>query len=632
MLFRRLPVIVALSVALLTPAMANAHPDHPDPASSVELFPGEGVGITADLQHSGSDGHLPPVQENVTLVGRAEVTNPSGDGNDGRVADVFAHGDHAYLTAFREPTCEQAGVHVMDISDPTAPFELTGAFIPTTVGSYAGEGIQVIPMDNEFFTGDLLLHQNETCPAGPPPPSIMEKGGINLWDVSDPTDPEPVKLHAGDLDGGFDGGPNQTHSMRAWTNVFDKRTYVALVDDEELTDIDILDITDPFHPVLVNDDLNLDEPPFDVDQPSPANLTASFSHDMMIEKIGQRYVMNMNYWDGGYVLLDVTDPREDHVTLIAESDYPALDEERLARGHEIAPEGNAHQSELSPNHKFLLATDEDFNPYRVVATITSGPYAGTEYTATSASDTPPIEPGTPVAGTPTFVGLGCDPLPAGTGIALVERGACTFQVKLDNIEAAGYTAGIVFNSLQPACMAGVTMLAAGDIPFVFANRLAGLQLLGVAGVTAANACTTASPPSGSAVASTTIEAVFDGWGFVRLFGTEIPNQRGEPGSITSIDTYAVPESQDEDFAIGFGDLSVHEVAMAAETGLAYISYYAAGLRVVTYGRNGIEEVGAFIDEGGNNFWGVEVWHDEHGTEYVLASDRDFGLYIFQYTP
>ncbi|MGH9283222.1 MAG: hypothetical protein ACRD0S_09855, partial [Acidimicrobiales bacterium] len=306
---RRLSYVVALSLVLLLPTVAQAHPDHPDPAGgSLEMFPGEGVGVAADLQHSGSDGHLPPVQENVTLVGRAEVTNPSGDGNDGRVADVYAHGDHAYLTAFREPTCEQAGVHVMDISDPAAPFEVTDAFMPTTVGSYAGEGIQVIPMDNELFTGDLLIHQNETCPApaGPPPPNVMEKGGINLWDVSDPTDPEPVTLHAGDLEGGFDAGPNQTHSMRAWTNVFDKRTYVVLVDDEELTDIDILEITDPFHPVLVNDDLNLDEPPFDVDQPTPTNLTASFSHDMMIQKVGRRYVMNMNYWDGGYVLLDVT--------------------------------------------------------------------------------------------------------------------------------------------------------------------------------------------------------------------------------------------------------------------------------------------------------------------------------------
>jgi hypothetical protein len=62
--------------------------------------------------------------------------------------------------------------------------------------------------------------------------------------------------------------------------------------------------------------------------------------------------------------------------------------------------------------------------------------------------------------------------------------------------------------------------------------------------------------------------------------------------------------------------------------LVYVSYYAGGFRILQYGRNGLHEVGAFIDEGGNNFWGVEV-HNIGKEQYVLASDRDFGLYIFQ---
>jgi len=62
--------------------------------------------------------------------------------------------------------------------------------------------------------------------------------------------------------------------------------------------------------------------------------------------------------------------------------------------------------------------------------------------------------------------------------------------------------------------------------------------------------------------------------------------------------------------------------------LAYVSYYAGGFRILQYDNNGLAEVGAFIDEGGNNFWGVEV-HNIGKHQYVLASDRDFGLYIFQ---
>ncbi|WP_157620715.1 PA domain-containing protein [Saccharothrix sp. NRRL B-16348] len=313
--------------------------------------------------------------------------------------------------------------------------------------------------------------------------------------------------------------------------------------------------------------------------------------------------------------------------LVAESDYAALDEERLARGQRIAPEGNAHQSELSPNRKFMIGTDEDFSPYRVTARIDSGPYAGQEYNATSAAYTKPIDDTTTISGGSTYVGQACAALPPGTGTALVERGVCTFQAKLDNIMAAGYTAGIVFQNVRSDCLGGSTMAAEGPIPYVFVDRYAGLRLLGVPGVTEANACTTPTPAAGGE--STTIQSVFDGWDYVRLFGTDIP--RSGTGSIRQFDTYTVPEAQDPAYARGFGDLSVHEVAMDPENNkLAYLSYYAAGLRVVEYGRDGIREVGAFIDEGGNNFWGVEVWRDETGEQYVLAGDRDFGLYVFHY--
>ena len=579
---------------------------------------------------------IEPVQRNVRVVGKAKAFNPAGTGNQGRIADVSAHGDFAYLTAFREPTCEKAGAHVFDISNPEEPFEVEEAFMETTPHNYAGEGSHTLEMDNAHFQGVLFMHQNETCPGAPPPTQPNTRGGINIWDITDGDSPELLVKHAGDNVGGLDSQPNQTHSQFAWTNQKTNRTYVVLVDDEELTDVDILEITNPRSPVLVNDTLNLDEPPFDVDQPSPRNLTSSFSHDMVVKKIGERYVMSMSYWDGGYVQLDVTDPTPGNVKLIAESDYAALDEERLARGQRIAPEGNAHQSELSPNNKYLVATDEDFNPYRIQATITSGAYQGTDYTAIPAPAAAPIEPGDRIEDTPTYVGNACTPVPAGDGgVALVERGgvapdgsACTFQLKLNNVKAAGYTAGIVFNNVRPDCLAFVNMLAAGDIPFIHVNRVTGLQLLGVAGVTDQNACTTPTPAPGSPSASTVIASVFEGWGYLRLFRTDIPKTPGAAGSISQIDTFALPESQDEAFAQDNGDLSVHEVALDPVEPYAYVSYYGLGFRVLQYGAKGLTEVGAFVDEGGSNFWGVEV-HEIDGDQYVLGSDRDYGLYIFE---
>jgi hypothetical protein len=66
----------------------------------------------------------------------------------------------------------------------------------------------------------------------------------------------------------------------------------------------------------------------------------------------------------------------------------------------------------------------------------------------------------------------------------------------------------------------------------------------------------------------------------------------------------------------------------------YFAYYAGGFRVAKIVERGggatLQEVGRFIDTGGNNFWGAQVFQ-RGGKEYVAASDRDFGLYIFEYT-
>jgi hypothetical protein len=121
-----------------------------------------------------------------------------------------------------------------------------------------------------------------------------------------------------------------------------------------------------------------------------------------------------------------------------------------------------------------------------------------------------------------------------------------------------------------------------------------------------------------------LSSEFDGWGYVHLY------RKGE-GKLQELDTYAIPEAHDEDYAEGFGDLSVHEVAMSEQSSdLAYFSYYAGGFRVAEIQGDELAEVGRFIDDGGNNFWGVQVFQED-GKEYVAASDRDYGLYIFEYT-
>ena len=99
-----------------------------------------------------------------------------------------------------------------------------------------------------------------------------------------------------------------------------------------------------------------------------------------------------------------------------------------------------------------------------------------------------------------------------------------------------------------------------------------------------------------------------------------------------LDQWALPQSLDQSFAEGFGDLSIHEVATDPARNLAYISHYAGGFRVMKFSRRGgITQVGAFIAEGGNNLWGVQVIPNSGRRPLVLASDRDSGLFIFRYT-
>jgi hypothetical protein len=66
--------------------------------------------------------------------------------------------------------------------------------------------------------------------------------------------------------------------------------------------------------------------------------------------------------------------------------------------------------------------------------------------------------------------------------------------------------------------------------------------------------------------------------------------------------------------------------------LAYFSWYSAGLRVwdITDPANP-EEVGRYIDQNGNEFWGVALAEDPDGNRIILGSDMDYGLFIFRYT-
>ena len=86
---------------------------------------------------------------------------------------------------------------------------------------------------------------------------------------------------------------------------------------------------------------------------------------------------------------------------------------------------------------------------------------------------------------------------------------------------------------------------------------------------------------------------------------------------------------------------MHEVKTDRRPGknLAYLSYYAGGLRVLSFGPTGMKEIGHYIAPGGNNFWGIYPVSpgsiggstSVNGRPFLLMSDRDSGLWILRYT-
>lgn len=612
-------VLAALGVALALPASAGP--------LDVPLFDDGKIDSAVEAahhQHGGVDGHLPAGSANVSVVGTLDINPPEGG-----IADVAVLGNHAYLNAWA-PYCPNAGVHVVDISDPASPKKVD--FLRANRNSYHGEGAQAIHVDTKYFDGDLLFVNNEACDSAMP-----FGGGMNIWNVTDPAQAKIVARGVGDWDR-LDprvqhpsSAASQSHSTFAW-DAGDK-AYVVLVDNEEAGDVDIMDITQPWAPKMIAEyDFNTLFP--QIIQPD-LGASSSFLHDMVVKQIGNRFLLLASYWDGGYVVADVTDPR--NATYVADNDFANPDVEALESGFTVKPEGNAHQAEFSMDNDFIVAADEDFDPYSVVPRNVTD---GTEFAATQGSDTPPIDEDSSLSGDTVFVGLACPggaavlpapTTPSGSQIALVERGVCFFTEKMEMVEAAGgYEGVIVFNRQgEDGCSDLLNMAIEGDLPALFVGRDVGWDLLNLSGYDDA-ACRAGTQPTPATVSlgtvgdAVSVAAVFDGWGYVHLF-------TNNAGKLTELDTYAIPQAHDPAYAKGFGDLSVHEVAMShTRNDLAYLSYYSAGFRVAAIEGGDLVEKGHYIAEGGNNFWGVEVW-SHGGKEYVLGSDRDYGLWIFEYT-
>ncbi len=609
-------------------------------------------------QHGSDEGHLLGTGDfgKIELVGQAEVTQ-----TEGLVADVAAYGNYAYLANWGEPDCAgpetggqnspDAGAWVVDISDPANPRQVN--FIPMPQDTRPGEGMQVAHVETKWFSGEVLVMNAEAC-------GKNYKGGFMLYDVTDPLKPKKLKEGFGDRTG---SDAHQTHSAFVWQPELGGPAYLVTQDEEDRFDVDIYDITNPRRPRLLTE-LDLNE--FDVAQ-LDLNLGDSNLHDMTVKCMDSgpyegRCIMIASYWDGGYVLLDVTDPADPE--FILDTDYATIDPELFEQtGIALTPEGNAHQAEFTADNRFFIGTDEDFSPFRALLTTDDGG----QYDAGEFGWTVPIsenfEDGT-LNGPTVFGGYGC---PADRGsipnastlgtlgedeeaILVLQRGpvgdpsatgdACFFSEKVETAQLLGYDAVVITNHHS-----GAIRGAAPDAQFCGGQgHLFDIQISAVCvghramhelfddPDAADNFTYPESVPAVGTVGDTvTITTQFDGWGYVHLF---------DAATGQDLDTFAIPEAMDPAFATGFGDLTVHEVATDPnDPSLMYLSYYSGGLRALQIQCSDpadtstcqLVEVGGYLDPAGNNFWGVETVDDPEnpGQTLILASDRDSGLFVFR---
>jgi hypothetical protein len=114
--------------------------------------------------------------------------------------------------------------------------------------------------------------------------------------------------------------------------------------------------------------------------------------------------------------------------------------------------------------------------------------------------------------------------------------------------------------------------------------------------------------------------IFDGYGYLRLLDVS------DPANIVEVDQFAT-EGVFANPPIP-GDRTMHNVVVDDGT-TAYISWYAEGMRVVDFGGDSLSEVAHFVDTAnGSNFWGVYLHDHPDGNTYILGSDRNTGLWIF----
>ena len=562
------------------------------------------------------------------LAGLASATHPTGSsaplvvlGNEnfdddgdgfadpgrGSVSDVWAFGNYAYVGSFDEPLCtlDETGIRIVDISNPANPHQV--GFLPSPPNTRVNDP-KVTHIETPFFEGEILIGSNEVCGNGFIPRQQSKglsfgggQGGINIWDVTNPLKPRNLKSRF---------LPFQVHNTFTWQQ--GQNAYTLVVDDENLRDVHIVDVTKPQSPKEIAVTGAPDWP----DANDNIGVGEIFLHDGWVQQdpTDGHFYAYLSYWDLGLVVLDVTDPK--NPMFVSDSDYPDPDP---ASGEK--PDGNSHVTVPNAGGNLVLMGDEDFSPNELEELQFT--FEGTTFDGLEGDFTEPIfrQPASMLTGPVVWTGgVGCTPdsipaAPTPDSIALVQRGVCFFQDKAESANAQGYAGFIVANTAAGGDallnMAGVEFPYPA-IPGFFVGHDTGeaMKTAGV-GIT-----------GGTVVA----DGVFNGWGYLRVIDV---GDKANPAQVGDFWTENVLNPARTPFDEEDVNLTMHNVVNDSDH-TAYISWYWEGMRVVDFSDpTNPTEVAHFVDTvQGSDFWGVYLHTLPNGTQLVLGSDRSTGLWVF----
>ena len=184
------------------------------------------------------------------------------------------------------------------------------------------------------------------------------------------------------------------------------RAYLVASDNIEFADVDIFDITDPTNARAWSATSTSSELFPQILDNEQSNGGAVFNHDMVVKQIDGKLILTVDYWDSGYVQIDVTDPA--NPTYVTDTTFrPRIPAARL----EPDAGGQRARERVLADNQFLLAADEDFGAFRdVVARDRAGRPPGQRRPGRGQRRGPIADlPDGTLNGPTAFVGDGCDP-------------------------------------------------------------------------------------------------------------------------------------------------------------------------------------------------------------------------------